>query len=109
LRPLPGPTRIARSGNVGALTSELLDILLDAEDQWRSDPRDMMLVLAPYHDCAWRLGADPARVFDVVASGAPASVRDMVRVFGRRDDITPEAFGFAVVETADGPEYVQTR
>jgi hypothetical protein len=93
---------------VGALTAELLDLLLAAEDEWLANPRDMMRVLAPYHDCAWRLGADPARVFDTVASGAPASLRDMVRVFGRRDDITPESFGFAVVETADGPEYVQT-
>ncbi len=47
-------------------------------------------------------------MFDIVASGAPATLRDAVRTFGRRDDIEPEAFGFAVVETAEGPEYLRT-
>jgi hypothetical protein len=31
--------------------------------------------------------------------------QDSVRGFGRRTDITPEAFAFVVEETAEGPEY----
>jgi hypothetical protein len=108
LRRLAGPTRIARSGNPGALTAELLDLLLTHEQDLLEAPREFMLTLAPYHHCARWLGEDPGELFDTVASGAPATLRDAVRTFGRRDDIEPEKFGFAIVETADGPEYLRT-
>ena len=64
-----------------------------------------MVVLAPYHDCACRLGLDPVKFFENAAAAAPASLRETVVSFGRRDDITPEAFRFAVVDAADGPRY----
>jgi len=32
----------------------------------------------------------------------------VVRTFGRRDDIRGDKFGFAVIETPDGPEYFST-
>lgn len=108
MKRLAGPSRILRTGNPGALTAELLDLLLTHEPEYLSDPRELMLTLAPYHHCARRLGEDPAELFDTVASGAPATLRDAVRTFGRRDDIEPESFGFAVVETADGPDYIRT-
>ena len=108
MRRLAGPTRVARSGNPGALTSGLLDLLSVHEAEYLQDPRELMLMLAPYHHCARWLGEDPGELFDTVASGAPATLRDAVRTFGRRDDIEPEKFGFAVVETADGPEYLRT-
>ena len=108
MRRLAGPTRVARSGNAGALTAALLDLLSTHEDEYLQDPRELMLTLAPYHHCARWLGEDPGLLFDTVASGAPATLRDAVRTFGRRDDIEPEKFGFAVVETADGPEYLRT-
>jgi hypothetical protein len=90
------------------LTSQLLDLLLANEQEFLRDPRDLMLTLAPYHHLARWLGEDPGELFDIVAAGAPATLRDAVRTFGRRDDIEPEKFGFAVVETAEGPEYIQT-
>jgi hypothetical protein len=108
LKRLAEPTRILRTGNPGALTVDLLELLLDREHEFLGDPRELMLTLAPYHHCARRLGEDPSELFDTVAAGAPATLRDAVRTFGRRDDIEPEAFGFAVVETADGPEYIRT-
>jgi hypothetical protein len=108
LSALPGPTRVLRSGNPGALISDLLDVLTEGEGEWLKDVRDLMIVLAPYHDCARRLNADPSELFDVVASGAPTRLSDIVRAFGRRGDIRPENFGFAVVDTPDGPEYVST-
>ena len=107
MKRLPGPTRIARSGNPGALTAALLDLLLAHEPEYLENPRELMLTLAPYHHCARRLGEEPAELFDLVAAGAPATLRDAVRTFGRRDDIEPESFGFAIVETAEGPEYIR--
>ncbi|MBE2316644.1 hypothetical protein DVA67_011700 [Solirubrobacter sp. CPCC 204708] len=108
MKHLAGPTRVARSGHPGALTSALLDKLLAREDEYLADPRELMLTLAPYHHVARWLGEDPSELFDTVASGAPATLRDAVRTFGRRDDIEPDKFGFAVVETAEGPEYFRT-
>ncbi len=108
MRRLPGPTRVVRSGHPGALTADLLELLLVHEDEYLQDPRELMLMLAPYHHCARWLGEDPGELFDTVAAGAPATLRDAVRTFGRRDDIEAEKFGFAVVETAEGPEYFRT-
>lgn len=108
MKRLARPTRVLRTGNPGALTAELLDVLLMGEHEFLQDPRELMLTLAPYHHCARRLGEDPGELFDTVASGAPPTLRDAVRTFGRRDDIEPESFGFAIVETAEGPEYLRT-
>ena len=108
MRPLPGPTRVVRSGNPGALISELLDVLVAHEDQWRTDVRDLMVVLAPYHDTARRLDVAPGEIFETAASGGPTSIADLVRAFGHRDDIQPDKFGFRVVDTPDGPEYFST-
>jgi hypothetical protein len=108
LKRLAGPTRVVRSGHPGALTADLLELLLTHEDEYLQDPRELMLMLAPYHHCARWLGEDPGELFDTVAAGAPPMLRDAVRAFGRRDDIEAEKFGFAVVETAEGPEYLRT-
>ena len=108
MRPLAGPTRVVRTGNPGALIAELIDVLVTHEDAWRTDVRELMAGLAPYHDCALRLDVDPGEIFETAASGGPPPLADMVRAFGYRDDIRPERFGFAVVDTVDGPEYFST-
>jgi len=97
-----------RSGNPGALTAELLGLVADHQDEWRNNYRDLMVALAPYHDCARRLGVVPGEIFDTVAAGAPPSLSDLVRAFGRRTEVRPDGFGFAVVETSEGPEYIST-
>ena len=53
-----------------------------------------------------RLGLDPTKFFEEVADAGPKSLQEAVASFGHRDDITPNAFGFAVVEDAEGPRYV---
>ena len=105
---LPGPTRVVRSGHSGALIAELIDLLVANEDAWRSDVRDLMIVLAPYHDCARWLDVPPGEVFETAASGGPPALADIVRAFGHRDDIRPEKFGFKVEYTPEGPEYFST-
>jgi hypothetical protein len=108
LKPLAGPTRVVRSGNPGALIAELIDVLVEHQDVWLKDVRDLMAVLAPYHDVARRLGHEPGEIFETAAAGGPLRLADMVRAFGHRDDIRPDNFGFAVVNTPDGPEYFST-
>jgi hypothetical protein len=108
LRPLPGPTRVVRSGNPGALIAALIDLLVANEDAWLTDVRDLMLVLAPYHDCARWLDVRPGEIFETAASGGPPALADIVRAFGHRDDIRPENFGFAVEYSPEGPEYFST-
>lgn len=72
------------------------------------DDRDLMVSLAPLHDCARRIGLDPVTLFEEAATGAAPDVAVLLRHFGRRTDITPEAFGFALVAVAEGPAYAWT-
>ena len=60
-----------------------------------------MVALAPYHDCARRLGLDPARQFRQAAAVGPASLREVVQTFGERQDVTLAAFDYRL---ADGPQ-----
>jgi len=69
------------------------------------DARDVMVGLAPFHDCVRRLGADPAIMFDEAARGLVPELAEIARTFGRRSDVTPRAFGYAVEVQADGPMY----
>ena len=38
---------------------------------WSTDASELPRALAPYHDCARRLGLDPVAVFDQVAEAGP--------------------------------------
>jgi hypothetical protein len=97
-----------RSRSPEVLTRGLDDLLADGEEQWLADTRDLQIVLAPYFDCAVRLGLDPATFFETAAAGGPSSLQETVTGFGRRTDVTAEAFGFRVVEDRDGPRYEWT-
>src|SRR5436305_2369990 len=97
-------TQALRSGSVESLRAELLRLLVAGRDV---DLRDLLLGLAPYHDCAARLGVDPAALFAEVSAAGPPELRDAVCGFGQRTDIRPEEWGFAVVDTFDGPRYEQ--
>lgn len=70
-----------------------------------ADSRDYMTALAPLHDCARRLGLDVESVFEEAALAGHGEAATIVREFGRRLDVTPEAFGFTVEDAPDGPEY----
>lgn len=79
--------------------------LRDAEQEWLKDSRDLTVMLAPFHDCAHRLGLDVAATFRDAACDGPDSLRQVVTRFGERRDVTPAAFGYALVEGPDGPSY----
>ena len=82
-------------------------LVLAERSRWQTrDPRDVLVGLAPFLDCARRLGEDPAPLFDRAAADAAPELAEIVREFARRDDVTLEAFGWALAELPAGPEYV---
>ena len=89
------------------LTRSLQDNLARAAatDAYNVDWRDVLVALAPYHHCAGRLGLDPVDLFDAVSSDLPTDLAELVRGFGRRTDITLDAFGWILTNSADGPCY----
>jgi hypothetical protein len=94
-----------RRGSIELLQGELARYLAGAEREIEIDWRDVLVNLAPYHDCARRLGADAVDVFDAASTGRPQATRDLAMTFARREDITLEAFGWVFRELPDGPCY----
>jgi len=80
--------------------------LVEAESTSRGwDPRDTMINMTPFIDCARRLGHDPAVVFGPAALTGAEWFRETFEAFVRRSDITLAAFGWSIVETPEGPAY----
>lgn len=76
-----------------------------AELRREGDPRDLMIGLAVHHVVAQQLGESPSAIFDDVAARLPnGSVAELFREFGARQDITLKAFGWQLVQTANGPD-----
>jgi hypothetical protein len=72
----------------------------------QSDARDDMVGLAVHHIVAQQIGADPRAVFEAIAGRLPdGPVSDLLRVFGARQEVTPEAFGWQLVQTSNGPDF----
>lgn len=105
---IDAPTQALRHGSPTTLRDGLLTMLRDGELKWMQDRRDLLVAMAPYHDCARRLELDPATFFASVATEAPMPLADIVRMFGERSDVTPAAFGFRLVTTPDGAAYEWT-
>jgi hypothetical protein len=90
-----------------ALLREALLATAIAQVVHADDDRDVMVGLAMDYFVAEQLGVVPADLFDDVASCLPGGgVPDLLREFGARTDITLEAFGWLLVETADGPDFL---
>jgi hypothetical protein len=70
------------------------------------DPRDLMVTVAAHHHVARELGLAPAEIFDEAGSYADPDTADVLRVFGRRTDVTLQAFGRRLVDTPEGPQIV---
>ena len=85
-------TQALRSGSVESLRAELLRLLVAGRDL---DLRD--LLWASRRITTALRGSESTR---------PPSCGG-VRGFGQRTDIRPEEWGFAVVDTVDGPGYQQ--
>jgi hypothetical protein len=87
------------------LHETLVASLRTGERAWLADSRDLMVQLAPFYDCARRLGVDASDVFRTAAAAGPRSLRDVVTAFGERDDVTVDAFGYAIIDLPEGPSY----
>ena len=98
-------SRPLRSGSSEELQRAIVADFVEGEPDWVKDSRDLMIVLAPFHDCAQRLGLDVVATFRAAADEGPDSLRSVVAQFGERRDVTPAAFGYSVVEDPDGPSY----
>ncbi|MEO9049668.1 MAG: hypothetical protein ABI334_08720 [Candidatus Dormiibacterota bacterium] len=101
--PYVAATQALRSRSSDRLRAGITDFLV--AEMPIADWRDVLVGLAPLHDCAMRIGADPRVVFDQAVIGLPEEVASLARTFGQRSDVTPRTFGFKVVEQADGPAY----
>ena len=76
-----------------------------AEVRHENDPRDLMIGLALHHVVAQQLGLAPPSLFDDIAARLPhGPVADLFQAFGVRKDITLKAFGWQLVQTANGPD-----
>jgi hypothetical protein len=72
-----------------------------------ADPRDLMVGMAVHYIAAEQIGAVPSDVFDDVARRLPdGPLPDLLRQFGARQDITLEAFGWQLVQTPEGPDFI---
>ena len=74
-------------------------------EQKMGDWRDDMVGFALYHYAARQLGLDPIELFDEAARYAIPELAALMNKFGRRSDITLNAFGWRRVETPDGPTF----
>jgi hypothetical protein len=98
------PSQALRGNSLATLQDGLFDYLQHYVGF--SDYRDVLVGLAPYYDCARRLGADPAVVFAEAASKVPDDVGNLALTFGQRTDVTLSAFYWELDEdSVEGPIY----
>jgi hypothetical protein len=71
------------------------------------DPRDLLVGMAVHYIVAEQIGAVPSAVFDDIARRLPdGPLPDLSRQFGARQDVTLEAFGWQLVQTPQGPDFI---
>jgi hypothetical protein len=100
------PTIALRQESSQRLRDALLATAL-AQLVRQSDPRDLMVGLAVHHIVARQIGVVPSVIFDETANLLPAGpIADLLREFGARNDITLETFGWQLVQTTDGPDFI---
>lgn len=100
--------REGSSDHLGAGVTAVLARATDDEGEV-GDWRDLLMDLAPYHDCARRIGIDPRVLFEWIARKLPGDVAAQIRALGKRPELDPAEFGFALVDEPDGPRYYWTR
>jgi hypothetical protein len=102
------PSEALRSGSTDRLKADLVRYLVASAWRVSVDYRDVLVDLAPYFDCAQRLNIDPVALFDEAAMDFEDDVRELVRTFARRSDISLRAFGWQLVDAPDGSCYRPT-
>src|SRR5688572_10670890 len=98
-------SKALRARSPDLLRQLLVADLRDGEQEWTKDHRDLMVMLAPYHDCAQRLGLDPAEELRDAAADGPPSLREVVHTFGERHDVTLASFDYSVTQRPEGLSY----
>jgi hypothetical protein len=72
-----------------------------------TDPRDLLVGMAVHYIVAQQIGAVPSAVFEDIARRLPdGPLPDLLRQFGARQDVTLEAFGWQLVQTPEGPDFI---
>jgi hypothetical protein len=100
------PTVALRDGSVSRLHDALLATAICQLGR-ESDPRDLMVGLAVHHVVARKIGVPPSGLFENIAARLPGGpVPDLLRIFGHREDVTPRAFGWQLVQTPEGPDFM---
>lgn len=100
------PTIALRQHSAQHLRQALLATAL-AELIRPADPRDLMVDLAVHHIVAQQIGTAPPALYGAIAARLPQGpIPDLLRDFGARHDVTPEAFGWQLVQTAEGPDFM---
>jgi len=75
----------------------------------QGDPRDTMVSLALHYVVAQQLALAPPDLFNEVAARLPGGpMPDLLRVFGARQDVTLETFGWQLTQTPEGPDFLPT-
>jgi hypothetical protein len=75
----------------------------------QGDPRDVMVSLALHYVVAEKLGLAPPDLFNQIAGRLPdGPMPELLRVFGARQDVTPGAFGWQLIQTPEGPDFIPT-
>jgi hypothetical protein len=96
-----------RRRSIDALTDALWATVLGAASE--PEGRDLMVGLALPHVVAREVGANPAALFAEIADRVPDTpVAQILAQFGPRRDVDLPSFGWAQVETSDGPDFVPT-
>ena len=100
------PTVALRTSSVALLNDALLAAALDRLGP-RDDPWDAMIDLALHHAVAQKLAVAPPVLFNQIAARLPdGPMPDLLRAFGARQDVTLEAFGWQLIQTPEGPDFV---
>jgi hypothetical protein len=100
------PAVALREGSAESLEDALLATAI-AQLGRPSDPRDLMVGLAVQFVVAESLGVVPSALFEEIAARLPdGPVSGLLRAFGVRRDVTLDGFGWQLVQTAEGPDFV---
>jgi hypothetical protein len=99
------PTLALREQSIERLGVELNRYMVASERNVEADWRDVLVGLAPYYDCAMRLGIDPVELLERASKDLNEQTRELARTFAGRSDITLHAFGWMLASTSEGPCY----
>jgi hypothetical protein len=100
------PTVALRKKSAALLNDALLAVALGRLGRG-GDPRDVMIDLALHHVVAQKLAVAPPVLFNGIAVCLPdGPTPDLLRAFGARQDVTLEAFGWQLIQTPEGPDFV---